>query len=199
MFECAIKFARRAQRVARGKEAGTFAREGETLKSVGRHTTDTDRSMLRSLPKLDKRRRCTSKSESKKSTQSDNKNVARGLNEVAVEAASVADEEATSHGAETQDLLLGDEAHHIVDLRLGVKSTPTSHVAVADTGLMVETDHPPDPLLARYLDHHLDDDVTEALLGHLHPHVLDHHLAGSEMLLARRRDQSLPVNHAHNL
>ena len=99
---------------------------------------------------------------------------------------------------EIRDLHLPEDgAHHIVDLRPGVMSIPTSHAVVADTGLMVEADHP----LAPHLDHQpLDEDETRARLDHYHPHALDHHQAGGEMLeTLAARDRSHPVNHAHYL
>lgn len=92
------------------------------------------------------------------------------------------DEEATNlDGKETRDLLLlGDGAHrHIVDLHLGVMSTPTFHVAVADTGLMVEADH----LLAPHLDRRLlGEGETLARPDRHHTHGLDHRQSGDEML-----------------
>lgn len=99
---------------------------------------------------------------------------------------------------EIRDLhLLGDGAQHIVDHCLGVMSTPTFHVLVADMGLMVEADH----LLAPRPDHQsLAEDECRVHLDHHHRHALHHHLVGDETQgTLAGSDRSHPVKHAHSL
>lgn len=122
---------------------------------------------------------------------------------VAVEAGVEEDEEDLNPAAfEIQDLhLLGDGAHHIVALRLAVKSIHTFHVVVVGEGLTLGPDLEQDPCLALLrAHHHVAEGMTQAHPSHLRLPRLDPHREGDQTPQEQREeDQILPVNQASDL